>query len=103
MYLIDYIAYGLHLLYTIYMLKEFCQKTISLRPGLGSSLIAKVPRWDLRKFTTVDPRVGSCMKSVGEVMAIGRTFEETIQKALRMVDLSKSTLTSGYSRGPHGS
>jgi carbamoyl-phosphate synthase small subunit len=48
--------------------------------------VAKVPRWDLRKFATVDPEVGSAMKSVGEVMAIGRTFEETIQKALRMVD-----------------
>merc|ERR1712048_931194 len=48
--------------------------------------VAKVPRWDLRKFSTVDPTVGSCMKSVGEVMAIGRCFEETIQKALRMVD-----------------
>merc|ERR1719172_37461 len=52
--------------------------------------VAKVPRWDLRKFATVDPAVGSCMKSVGEVMAIGRTFEETIQKALRMVDESCS-------------
>jgi len=52
--------------------------------------VAKVPRWDLRKFSTVDPAVGSCMKSVGEVMAIGRTFEETIQKALRMVDESCS-------------
>jgi carbamoylphosphate synthase large subunit len=48
--------------------------------------VAKVPRWDLRKFATVDQEVGSCMKSVGEVMSIGRTFEETIQKALRMVD-----------------
>jgi len=48
--------------------------------------VAKVPRWDLRKFYSVDPAIGSCMKSVGEVMAIGRSFEETIQKALRMVD-----------------
>jgi len=48
--------------------------------------VAKVPRWDLKKFSTVDAAVGSCMKSVGEVMSIGRTFEETIQKALRMVD-----------------
>merc|ERR1719424_24651 len=50
--------------------------------------VAKVPRWDLRKFTTVDQTVGSAMKSVGEVMAIGRCFEETIQKALRMVEES---------------
>jgi carbamoyl-phosphate synthase large subunit len=50
--------------------------------------VAKVPRWDLSKFPTVEKRIGSCMQSVGEVMAIGRTFEETIQKALRMVDES---------------
>merc|ERR1740117_1284354 len=50
--------------------------------------VAKVPRWDLRKFSTVDQTVGSAMKSVGEVMAIGRCFEETIQKALRMVEES---------------
>merc|ERR1712151_1339051 len=61
--------------------------TACFEPSLDY-LVAKVPRWDLRKFATVDPAVGSCMKSVGEVMAIGRTFEETIQKALRMVDES---------------
>merc|ERR1719498_2354621 len=59
--------------------------TACFEPALDY-IVAKVPRWDLRKFATVDPEVGSCMKSVGEVMAIGRTFEETIQKALRMVD-----------------
>mmetsp|Transcript_74306 Transcript_74306/g.131400 ORF Transcript_74306/g.131400 Transcript_74306/m.131400 type:complete len:1575 (+) Transcript_74306:67-4791(+) len=48
--------------------------------------VAKIPRWDLQKFSTVDARVGSAMQSVGEVMSIGKTFEETIQKALRMVD-----------------
>jgi len=61
--------------------------TACFEPSLDY-VVAKVPRWDLRKFATVDPAVGSCMKSVGEVMAIGRTFEETIQKALRMVDES---------------
>jgi len=59
--------------------------TACFEPSLDY-VVAKVPRWDLRKFATVDPAVGSCMKSVGEVMAIGRTFEEVIQKALRMVD-----------------
>merc|ERR1719352_1595094 len=59
--------------------------TACFEPSLDY-VVAKVPRWDLRKFVTVDPHVGSCMKSVGEVMSIGRTFEETIQKALRMVD-----------------
>merc|ERR1719188_629011 len=59
--------------------------TACFEPSLDY-VVAKVPRWDLRKFATVDQEVGSCMKSVGEVMSIGRTFEETIQKALRMVD-----------------
>merc|ERR1719214_72315 len=58
--------------------------TACFEPSLDY-VVAKVPRWDLRKFVTVNQEVGSCMKSVGEVMAIGRTFEETIQKALRMV------------------
>jgi carbamoylphosphate synthase large subunit len=59
--------------------------TACFEPSLDY-VVAKVPRWDLRKFCTVDQAVGSAMKSVGEVMSIGRTFEETIQKALRMVD-----------------
>lgn len=50
--------------------------------------VVKVPRWDLRKFTRVSTRIASAMKSVGEVMAIGRTFEEAIQKAIRAVDPS---------------
>lgn len=59
--------------------------TACFEPSLDY-VVVKVPRWDLRKFTSVDQSVGSCMKSVGEVMAIGRTFEEVIQKALRMVE-----------------
>lgn len=47
-------------------------------------IVVKIPRWDLRKFTRVSRRLGSSMKSVGEVMAIGRTFEEAMQKAVRM-------------------
>ena len=50
-------------------------------------LVCKVPRWDLGKFQGVSTRIGSEMKSVGEVMAIGRTFPEVIQKALRMLDI----------------
>ena len=50
-------------------------------------LVVKAPRWDLRKFRMVSTRIGSGMKSVGEVMAIGRTFEEALQKALRMVEV----------------
>jgi carbamoylphosphate synthase large subunit len=48
--------------------------------------VVKIPRWDLSKFQLVGRNIGSAMKSVGEVMAIGRTFEEAIQKAVRMVD-----------------
>jgi hypothetical protein len=49
-------------------------------------VVTKVPRWDLGKFEGVSKHIGTAMKSVGEVMAIGRTWEESIQKALRMVD-----------------
>ncbi|GAA95519.1 uncharacterized protein L969DRAFT_92651 [Mixia osmundae IAM 14324] len=51
-------------------------------------LVVKIPRWDLKKFTRVSTALSSSMKSVGEVMAIGRTFEETIQKAIRSIDPS---------------
>ncbi|KAF7846491.1 hypothetical protein BT93_L4245, partial [Corymbia citriodora subsp. variegata] len=51
-------------------------------------VVVKIPRWDLKKFTRVSTLLGSSMKSVGEVMSIGRTFEEAIQKAIRAVDVS---------------
>lgn len=63
------------------------QTTACFEPSLDY-VVVKIPRWDLKKFGSVDRELGSCMKSVGEVMAIGRKFEETIQKALRMVDES---------------
>lgn len=50
-------------------------------------VVVKVPRWDLKKFRMVSKRIGSGMKSVGEVMAIGRSFEEALQKALRMLEI----------------
>ncbi|KJE96347.1 carbamoyl-phosphate synthase large subunit [Capsaspora owczarzaki ATCC 30864] len=61
--------------------------TACFEPSLDY-IVCKIPRWDLTKFDHVSREIGSCMKSVGEVMAIGRTFEEVIQKALRMVDPS---------------
>uniref|UniRef100_A0A0G4I2F1 Carbamoyl-phosphate synthase (glutamine-hydrolyzing) n=1 Tax=Chromera velia CCMP2878 TaxID=1169474 RepID=A0A0G4I2F1_9ALVE len=75
--------------------------TACFEPSLDY-LVAKIPRWDLTKFESVDPRMGSAMKSVGEVMAIGRTFEEVMQKALRMVDESVQGFESGKfsSKGP---
>ena len=59
---------------------------VAAKLGLGYGLfVCKIPRWDLGKFHGVDRELGSSMKSVGEVMAIGRTFEEAIQKGLRMI------------------
>jgi carbamoyl-phosphate synthase large subunit len=59
--------------------------TACFEPSLDY-IVTKIPRWDLSKFNHVSREVGSCMKSVGEVMAIGRTFEESLQKAVRQVD-----------------
>jgi len=56
-------------------------------------IVVKIPRWDLEKFKGVDEKIGSSMKSVGEVMAIGRTFEEAIQKAVRMLDAGSEGAT----------
>ncbi len=62
-------------------------------------VVVKAPRWDLKKFPGVSQRIGSAMKSVGEVMAIGRKFEEALQKALRMLETGASgvTLNEGIS------
>ncbi len=58
-------------------------------------VVVKVPRWDLKKFRMVSTRIGSGMKSVGEVMGIGRTFEEAFQKALRMLDIGAEGVIPG--------
>ena len=65
--------------------------------------VVKIPRWDLKKFNRVSRLLSSSMKSVGEVMSIGRTFEETIQKAIRAIDdqflgFAKVSLAFGESR-----
>ena len=67
-------------------MKNSVTKTTSafFEPALDY-VVCKIPRWDLGKFHGVDCELGSSMKSVGEVMAIGRTFEEAIQKGLRMI------------------
>lgn len=62
--------------------------TACFEPSLDY-VVVKIPRWDIAKFSGVDTGIGSQMKSVGEVMAIGRKFEEAFQKALRMVDSSR--------------
>jgi len=61
-------------------------------------LVIKMPRWDLKKFHQVSKKLGSAMKSVGEVMAIGRTFEETLQKALRMLEIGVQGLVGNKER-----
>merc|ERR1712137_590198 len=63
--------------------------TACFEPSLDY-VVVKMPKWDLKKFTRVSPLLGSSMKSVGEVMAVGRTFEEGIQKALRMNDMANT-------------
>jgi len=64
------------------------QKTSAFFEPSLDYVVTKIPRWDLAKFTEVSTKIGSAMKSVGEVMAIGRTWEESIQKAMRMVEPS---------------
>ncbi len=63
----------------------------SFEPALDY-VVVKIPRWDLKKFKQVSKRIGSSMKSVGEIMAIGRKFEEALQKGLRMLEIGASGL-----------
>jgi carbamoyl-phosphate synthase large subunit len=63
-------------------------------------VVVKIPRWDLARFALVAPEIGSGMKSVGEVMAIGRGFEEALQKALRMLDARCTGLIDGAAAAP---
>src|SRR6202022_4114147 len=60
--------------------------TACFEPALDY-VVVKIPRWDLKKFRSASSDLGSGMKSVGEVMAIGRTFQEALQKAVRMLDI----------------
>lgn len=64
--------------------------------------VVKVPRWDLAKFSKVSTKLGSSMTSVGEVMAIGRNFEEAIQKAVRMISGGNLEGLDGISTMPEG-
>ena len=85
-YPLAFIAAKLGLGYGLFELKNSVTKTTSafFEPALDY-VVCKIPRWDLSKFHGVDKELGSSMKSVGEVMAIGRNFEEAIQKGLRMI------------------
>ncbi len=81
-----FVAAKLGMGYGLFELKNSVTKTTSafFEPALDY-VVCKIPRWDLSKFRGVDKELGSSMKSVGEVMAIGRNFEEAIQKGLRMI------------------
>ena len=85
-YPLAFVAAKLGMGYGLFELKNSVTKTTSafFEPALDY-VVCKIPRWDLGKFHGVDRELGSSMKSVGEVMAIGRTFEEAIQKGLRMI------------------
>ena len=85
-YPLAFVAAKLGLGYGLFDLKNSVTKTTSafFEPALDY-VVVKIPRWDLGKFSGVTKEIGSSMKSVGEIMAIGRTFEEAIQKGLRMI------------------
>jgi len=87
-YPLAFVAAKLGLGYGLHELKNSVTKvtTACFEPALDY-IVVKIPRWDLNKFIGVSKDIGSSMKSVGEIMAIGRTFEEAIQKGIRMVGL----------------
>ncbi len=87
-YPLAFVAAKLALGYGLHQLKNSVTKstTACFEPALDY-IVCKIPRWDLNKFQGVAHEIGSSMKSVGEIMAIGRTFEEAIQKGLRMIGL----------------
>ena len=89
-YPLAFVAAKLGLGYGLFDLKNSVTKVTSafFEPALDY-IVCKIPRWDLGKFHGVKREIGSSMKSVGEVMAIGRTFEEVIQKGLRMIGQGK--------------
>lgn len=88
-YPLAFVAAKLALGYGLHELKNSITKTTSafFEPALDY-IVCKIPRWDMSKFVGVSRQIGSSMKSVGEVMAIGKSFEEAIQKGLRMIGQS---------------
>ncbi|MBI2176060.1 carbamoyl-phosphate synthase (glutamine-hydrolyzing) large subunit [Candidatus Woesearchaeota archaeon] len=98
-YPLAFVAAKLALGYSLTEIKNsITQTTIACFEPALDYLVVKIPRWDLKKFRNVSRRIGSSMKSVGEVMAIGRTFEEAMQKAVRMLDIGAHGLVgNGFS------
>nr|QID54893.1 carbamoyl-phosphate synthate large chain [Blattabacterium sp. (Ischnoptera deropeltiformi)] len=89
-YPLAFIAAKLSLGYGLHELKNSVTKNTSafFEPALDY-VVCKIPRWDLNKFYGVSNRIGSSMKSVGEIMSIGGSFEEALQKGIRMLDINK--------------
>ncbi|NBV76810.1 carbamoyl-phosphate synthase (glutamine-hydrolyzing) large subunit [bacterium] len=94
-YPLAYVAAKLSLGYTLTELKNAVTKTTTacFEPALDY-LVLKFPRWDLQKFDSAHKRIGTEMKSVGEVMAIGRSFEEVLQKAIRSLNIGATGFTA---------
>ncbi len=92
-YPLAYVAAKLVVGYTLPELSNRITEVTStcFEPALDY-LVVKVPRWEARKFEGVDPSLGSQMKAIGEVMAIGRSFEEVIQKAIRMLEIGREVV-----------
>src|SRR3989344_3530249 len=85
-YPLAYVAAKLAIGYSLpQVANRITQKTQACFEPTLDYVVVKVPRWDLQKFDHVDTHIGTEMKSVGEIMAIGRSFQETLQKALRML------------------
>jgi carbamoyl-phosphate synthase large subunit len=93
-YPLAYVAAKLALGYSLTEIPNSITKVTkaAFEPSLDY-IVVKIPKWDLQKFKKVSTRIGSEMKSVGEVMSIGRTFEEAINKAVRMLDIGKEGVT----------
>ena len=90
-YPLAYVSAKLALGYTLYDVKNLISKaTTSFFEPSMDYIIVKMPRWDLKKFEGVSNALGTEMKSIGEVMAIGRNFTEAFQKAVRMLDIDAS-------------
>jgi carbamoyl-phosphate synthase large subunit len=100
-YPIAYVAAKISLGYTLPELKNKVTgaTTAFFEPSLDY-IVVKMPRWDFAKFHGVDRRIGTQMKSVGEVMAVGRNFPEALQKAIRMLDTGKELLDAGIDADP---
>ena len=99
-YPLAYVAAKLALGYSLTDLMNAVTQTTTacFEPALDY-IVVKIPRWDLKKFRNVSNQIGSAMKSVGEVMAIGRNFEESLQKALRMLEIGVDGLVA--TKVPH--